>query len=756
MNGDLHSQFTNQSAANRALILTGCFVGLFWSVQLVVVLLPIGGFSEHPIQSVIAALLALLSLLLIRLPATWIAGATTLLAGVALLCLDAPLAITDFGLTTIWISAGAILPAIVIADFNRARLQTVVSVLTVSATVVISGISMDSPQLDWATAISLITRTAALTGVIFWGSQRLRTGAREADLANRDLAMIQEGTTAAAVRDEELGRARRILHDTVINTLASVRFAEFADRGAVKEQCEKSLAQINTYNAMTDPTADRLDMIRDIQATANRLRLDMAFEVHGSLNRVPIEVQRACADAVGEALTNVRKHAQATHVNVQIVGSDSLTVDVADDGVGCDLTRVGLRGIEGSILDRAHPEGIEVEVTSAPGVGTAIRLNWEPTERHDPGTAVAEIDNVDPHITTGLREFGYAVLGLVAASIVGALVLLMAEGVTTIGVSAQLVAISLVTAGVLLALVASRGAQHVRTVLLLPLAVSIPLATWIASLAPTGCNASGTLSWTWLIGVIGIFTVGALTDRVWLLVVTWLLFAATTTAIVITQSQSYPACLSTSVLTYRTGVLVFSAVLAFRLLLNAYGKRARIAHAAAETASLNQVRLEQRAAVSAMRVARISSATGDFLNEIATGGISSADPAVSSQANRLERYCRTVISVPDVPSQLEKVLLSICEMSLRSGTVLAFGGIQPTSDPHSATTRALIQVIDRIGDHLPDKSVLTVSTPFDQPHTLRIVIGSDIPEPASVAPVEVSSSRFDSQTVLLLTWPPPI
>jgi signal transduction histidine kinase len=82
---------------------------------------------------------------------------------------------------------------------------------------------------------------------------------------------------------------------------------------------------------------------------------------------------------VQEALSNVRKHARASHVEV-IVGTDAeaVSVDVVDDGQGCDpllLDRTGWPrlGLQ-TMRERAQAIGGTFDVVSAPGQGTRIAV----------------------------------------------------------------------------------------------------------------------------------------------------------------------------------------------------------------------------------------------------------------------------------------------------------------------------------------------------------------------------------------------
>src|SRR6202035_5746776 len=77
-----------------------------------------------------------------------------------------------------------------------------------------------------------------------------------------------------------------------------------------------------------------------------------------------------------EALQNVAKHAQATHVDLVLdVGPSEVTLLVADDGRGFDpgASRPGHFGLQ-LMCEQAMAVGAALELVSAPGRGTQIRV----------------------------------------------------------------------------------------------------------------------------------------------------------------------------------------------------------------------------------------------------------------------------------------------------------------------------------------------------------------------------------------------
>ena len=82
---------------------------------------------------------------------------------------------------------------------------------------------------------------------------------------------------------------------------------------------------------------------------------------------------------IQEALSNVRKHAQAEHVEVRVENDDDLTVEIIDDGIGIDERVVEARRgqhVGLSIMaERSSRIGANVSVERASPIGgTRVKL----------------------------------------------------------------------------------------------------------------------------------------------------------------------------------------------------------------------------------------------------------------------------------------------------------------------------------------------------------------------------------------------
>lgn len=103
------------------------------------------------------------------------------------------------------------------------------------------------------------------------------------------------------------------------------------------------------------------------------------LNVTGAYRPLPSATERELLRVAQEAMNNVKKHAAANHLSVRLeYGAETITLEVQDDGRGGALApergiTPGHYGITG-MYERAESIGGTLEVRSAPGTGTTIRL----------------------------------------------------------------------------------------------------------------------------------------------------------------------------------------------------------------------------------------------------------------------------------------------------------------------------------------------------------------------------------------------
>ena len=196
------------------------------------------------------------------------------------------------------------------------------------------------------------------------------------------------------VQEHERRRIALNLHDQLGQQLTALKLT----LGALREE-KLSAAERRTRFAMVDSIVAQLD--RDVDFLAWELR-PAALDAHGleaaleqfvrqwsSARGIPAELHGRGSDAARlpadvetqlyrvsqEALNNVAKHAEATHVSVLLERrADEVRLIVEDDGAGFDPDSGPVRhgmGLAG-MRERVTAVGGSVEVESAPGEGTTV------------------------------------------------------------------------------------------------------------------------------------------------------------------------------------------------------------------------------------------------------------------------------------------------------------------------------------------------------------------------------------------------
>ncbi len=210
--------------------------------------------------------------------------------------------------------------------------------------------------------------------------------ARTAQLAD-ELQRSRE-LLVTAVEDERR-RLRRDLHDGLGPTLAAVasridtaRIQARRDPGAADATLAAARADVSgmltevrrLVHGLRPPALDEVGLAGAVrrQAAAVVPGLGVAVEVTGDLTHLPAAVEVAAYRIVGEALTNVARHARADHARVELTATDGeLVVEVADDGTGIRHDTAAGVGLV-SMRERAEELGGRCEVLDA-APGTVVR-----------------------------------------------------------------------------------------------------------------------------------------------------------------------------------------------------------------------------------------------------------------------------------------------------------------------------------------------------------------------------------------------
>jgi signal transduction histidine kinase len=193
----------------------------------------------------------------------------------------------------------------------------------------------------------------------------------------------------------ERNRLALELHDVVSQKLFSLVLSAEAAATLVDRDVPAARQQIDRVQSIAREALDELrllilelrppDLERDGLAGALRKEVDMLRQLHDVEIVVEVEegVRSGARDAdvlriAQEALHNALRHAAPGLVSVTVAGDgDRLLVEVTDDGAGFEPGDAELRskhlGLT-SMEERARSIGGRLELRSAPGTGTTVRL----------------------------------------------------------------------------------------------------------------------------------------------------------------------------------------------------------------------------------------------------------------------------------------------------------------------------------------------------------------------------------------------
>ena len=215
----------------------------------------------------------------------------------------------------------------------------------------------------------------------------------EAEVIERTALLTQLANHLQTAREDERSRLARNLHDDLGALLTSAKLdaARIKSRlGNTTPEASKLLVHLvdnlNSSIALgrriiedLRPSAlSNLGLLATLEIMASEFAEASGIEVHCTLEAVPLKPtsELMVYRLVQEAITNISKYAQASHVWISLTHRDAqIELSVRDDGVGFDtaVKRISAHGLLGMRF-RVEAEGGTLAVISTPGKGTLIRV----------------------------------------------------------------------------------------------------------------------------------------------------------------------------------------------------------------------------------------------------------------------------------------------------------------------------------------------------------------------------------------------
>ncbi|MFE7031477.1 GAF domain-containing protein [Streptomyces sp. NPDC057621] len=201
---------------------------------------------------------------------------------------------------------------------------------------------------------------------------------------------------------EDRDRIARDLHDLAIQRLFATGMTlqsaqRFVQHPQAAERLGRAVDDLDTtikiirstiFGLRAHETAAvglRVRVVRALEEAAAVLGFTPSLRMEGLLDvDVPGEVAEDAVAVVGEALTNIARHAEATAVDVALVVRDGrLTLTVTDDGTGMPTGGDGRRSGLRNLAERARHRGGELLLTDSQGNGASGDGGGESGDRGD-------------------------------------------------------------------------------------------------------------------------------------------------------------------------------------------------------------------------------------------------------------------------------------------------------------------------------------------------------------------------------------
>ena len=214
--------------------------------------------------------------------------------------------------------------------------------------------------------------------------RRAQIAERERDLVAREAVVEERARIARELHDViahhvsmivlQAGAERRVLEGANASTREVLETVERTGRSALTEMRRLLGMLRGDANDLLTPQP----RLRDVPILVTQLReagLPVELNVAGERRELPVGIELSAYRIVQEALTNALKHAGEARASVNIrYGSDSLELEIADDGAGASApVPSGGHGLLG-MRERVALYGGRLDAARRPSGGFVVRV----------------------------------------------------------------------------------------------------------------------------------------------------------------------------------------------------------------------------------------------------------------------------------------------------------------------------------------------------------------------------------------------
>jgi PAS domain S-box-containing protein len=237
--------------------------------------------------------------------------------------------------------------------------------------------------------------------VVFRDITKQRSVEKERERLFKKVSLAQERLKVVSkrlleVQESERRHIARELHDEIGQILTAIKIniqTAFKLAGAEKiethlnegvELIEEALFQVRKLSIDLRPSMlDDLGLIPALRWYVDRqsVRAGISAKVNvdETIMRLPNEIEITCFRVAQEALTNIIKHSQATHVEIMLYYEEGdLHLKIVDDGVGFNFFAAVQRSLKGESMgilgmqERVELIGGKIKINSKAGNGTTV------------------------------------------------------------------------------------------------------------------------------------------------------------------------------------------------------------------------------------------------------------------------------------------------------------------------------------------------------------------------------------------------
>lgn len=239
--------------------------------------------------------------------------------------------------------------------------------------------------------VSQITLSSFINALITQSRQRYKL-LYELQQTRAELARAERESGTLAERQ----RLAREIHDTLAQDFTSIvlhltaaRLSEASAMPVHLQQAEQTArAGLEEARrivwALRPEQLEHTSLAESLEQLAGRFSAETSIRVETTITGLPRplgpEKESALFRITQEALNNVKKHAQAAHVNITLsYMSDLVALDIIDDGVGFEQGNPYGFGLK-TMRERVHELGGTLTMESEHGTAIAISLPIQPDE----------------------------------------------------------------------------------------------------------------------------------------------------------------------------------------------------------------------------------------------------------------------------------------------------------------------------------------------------------------------------------------